>query len=129
MEPEKFHLEVANPRDLRVLQIIQVGMEKLKGITNLDDAGGIFSSTCDAIALLSEDGVKILSSSVVEVSEAWAREFPDSDEDISMSEETAAAKMASLFNFDGKDKIEGDEEDLGLFLSASDVKDDAIVKT
>lgn len=41
MEPEKFYLEVADPRDLRVLKMIQVGVAELKGITNLDNSGGI----------------------------------------------------------------------------------------
>ena len=35
------------------------------------------------------------------VAEEWAKEFPESDGDESMSNEVVAEKMASLFNFEG----------------------------
>ena len=119
MEPEKFHLEVANPRDLRVLKMIQVGVAKLKGITNLDDDGGIFSHTCDAIGSHSVVGEDIAPPSVEEFLEAWAREFPDLDGKILMSKEESAEKMVSLFNFDGEDEIDGVEAELGVSFSVS----------
>ena len=101
IEPEKFHLEVVNPRDPHVLAIIKGGTQDLKGITSLEEAGEIFVRVCDAIASRSEVGDDMTVTIVEEVSTAWAKEFPESDGEDSMSQEAAEAKLASLFDFEG----------------------------
>ena len=94
IQPEKFHLEVEDPRNPRVLAILQVGVKKLESVTNLDDTAKAFSRICDEIAAPGEvvDGVSSASS--------W--EFPDSDGEDSMSPDEATLKLASLLEFDGE---------------------------
>ena len=85
IEPEKYHLEVVNPRDPQVLAIIKGGTQDLKGITGLEEAGEIFVRVCDAIASQSEADEDLTATIVEEVSTAWAKEFPESDGDDSIS--------------------------------------------
>ena len=51
IEPEKFHLEVENPRDVQVLDIVRDGQNALESISNLGEAGSIFARTYGDIGL------------------------------------------------------------------------------
>ena len=136
IEPEKFHLEVEDPRNSRVMAILQIGSKSLESVTNLEDAAEVFSRVCDEIAAPDEvvDGVSTASSAFADgvalsnvaggdmayssVAEAWDKEFPDSEGEEPMSSAEATIKMASLFELDAEDVEAEQDVEMDVKLSS-----------